>query len=581
MDGFEKEWNEVDSTRRFATYTNLDPGNYVFRVIGANNDGIWNEEGASIRITVTPPWWETMWFRIGMMVVAIGLLAGGFRWRVSAIEARSRRLGMQVMERTKELQKSKEDAETANRAKSTFLANMSHELRTPLHAILGFSRFLTRDSGLDKSQQERLDIINRSGEHLLGMIDDILSLSKIEAGRVELKQDPFDVMQMLQDVGQMMMSRAEGKGLRFTLDLDPALPPYVQGDVGKLRQVLVNLLGNAVKFTETGDVWLRARSQPTANDPDIVMLQFEVQDSGPGIPQNRLDEVFESFVQFDHTQNMEGGTGLGLTISKTLVDMMNGEIKIESEPGQGSLFKVKIPLQMVEAGTAIPSKAPITKIIGLQADQPEWRFLVVDDNFENRVLLTTMLSQIGCIVREAQNGEETIAIFQEWHPHFIWMDMRMPVMDGFAATRKIRTLTGGDAVKIVAVTASVLKERHDEILACGCDEVVRKPFRDHEIFESMARQVGIKYLYKDRGVEAAQKQGISLTAEMLAGLPQDLLQDLGDTTLVLNMEAILEVIERIEKHAPDTAEHLRALVQNFQIDRIREVLGEVKGEKME
>jgi CheY-like chemotaxis protein/anti-sigma regulatory factor (Ser/Thr protein kinase) len=407
------------------------------------------------------------------------------------------------------------------------------------------------------------------------MIDDILSLSKIEAGRIELKQNTFDVTQMLQDVGQMMKSRAEGKGLRFTIELDPALPPYVQGDAGKLRQVLINLLGNAVKFTEKGDVWLRARSQRMAG-PDMAMLQFEVQDSGPGIPQERLEEVFEIFVRFDHSHTMEKGTGLGLAISKTLVDMMNGEITIESEPGQGSLFKVKIPLQMVEAGTAIPGKAPVAEAIGLQANQPDWRLLVVDDNLENRVLLTTLLTNIGCNVKEAKNGEQAISIFQEWHPHFIWMDMRMPVMDGFAATRKIRTLQGGDAVKIVAVTASVLEERHDEILACGCDEVVRKPFKDHEIFDSMSRHLGIKYLYQDSGAKAVQQQGINLTAEMLAELPPELLQDLGETTLVLNMEAILEVIERIAEHTPDTAENLRALVQNFQIDRIRELLGEME-----
>ena len=406
------------------------------------------------------------------------------------------------------------------------------------------------------------------------MVDDILSLAQIEAGRVELKQEIFDVTQTVQEVGQMMKSRAEGKGLRFTLELDPALPPCVQGDAGKLRQVLINLLGNAVKFTETGDVWLRGRSQPMTDDPDMQMLQFEVQDSGPGIPQDRLDEVFETFVRFDHAQNMERGTGLGLAISKTLVEMMNGEITIESKPGRGSLFKVKIPFQMVATGTAMPSRVPEAEVIGLQADQPEWRFLVVDDNPENRILLTSLLSNIGCHVKEANNGEEAISIFQEWHPHFIWMDMRMPVLDGFAATRKIRTLPAGEAVKIVAVTASVLEERHDEILACGCDEVVRKPFRDHEIFKSMARQLGIKYIYKDGDEVTAQKQGINLTAEMLAELPPELLQELREAALTLDREAIIAVIERIEPVSLDTAKGLRTLTDNFQIGLICDLLGD-------
>jgi signal transduction histidine kinase/CheY-like chemotaxis protein len=491
----------------------------------------------------------------------------------------NRRLSHEIRNRKqteKALKKARDDAEAANQAKSTFLANMSHELRTPLHAILGFSRLLTRDLGLNAAQLERLDIINRSGEHLLGMVDDILSLTKIEAGRIELKQNQFEVTQMLQDVGRMMKSRAEGKGLSFTLEMGPALPLYLQGDAGKLRQILINLLGNAVKFTETGDVWLHASSQPMTDDPDVVMLQFEVQDTGPGIPQDRLDEIFESFVRLDHAQKVEGGTGLGLAISKSLVDMMNGKITVASKPDQGSLFKIKIPFQMAETGTAIPSEAPVAEIIGLQADQPEWRLMVVDDNVENRKLLTTMLTNIGCHVKEAQNGEEAIAIFQEWHPHFIWMDMRMPVMDGFAATRKIRTLPEGVAVKIVAVTASVLKERHDEILACGCDEVVRKPFKDHEIFETMTRQLGVKYIYEDRVAEAVQRQGINLTAEMLAELPPEQLQALWKTSLSLDRQAISAVIDRIEPLVPDTAKGLRTLLDEFQMGRIRELLEDIK-----
>ena len=574
MAGFESEWTEVDSSRRFATYTNLDPGEYIFRVIAANNDGVWNEEGASIKVTITPPWWETLWFRIVLGLLVIGLLIGGYLLRVRTLHSRSRKLEILVEDRTIELQKAKEDAEEANKAKSIFLANMSHELRTPLHAILGFARVMTRDSELDRENQERLDIINRSGEHLLDMIDDILHLSKIEAGRVELKNEVIELTKIVQDVAQMMKSPAEGKGLSFNLELDPEIPPYVLGDDGKLRQVLINLLGNAVKFTETGAVWLHVRSQPKADDPDRVMLQFEVQDTGPGIPQDKKDEAFEAFIQISHSQKTKGGTGLGLAITKTLVEIMNGEILLDSEPGQGTMVKVSIPCHLSDAVTAPPINEPAIDVVGLQADQPEWRILVVDDNPENRMLLTTLLTNIGCHVKEAQNGEEAIAIFEEWNPHFIWMDIRMPVLDGFEATRIIRTLPGGGAVRIVAVTASVLEERHEEILACGCDEVVRKPYKDQEIFDSMARQLGVKYIYKERGAEALRKPGINLTTEILAELPPDLLQDLRDTTLVLNIEDALEVIARIAENAPEVAAGLKELVDSYRMVELRDLLGE-------
>jgi signal transduction histidine kinase/CheY-like chemotaxis protein len=588
MAGFEDEWNAVDSTRRFATYTNLDPGDYVLRVIASNNDGIWNEDGASIRITVTPPWWETMWFRISMGVVAIMLLVGGFRWRVGAVEARRRELEIQVQRRTEELETANKEleaasnqalearnaAETANQAKSIFLANMSHELRTPLNAILGFSEMLTRALNATADQKQKLNIINRSGQHLLSMINDVLDLSKIEAGQVELREHTFDLVALTEEIGAMIQSRTGEKGLFFAVEAEMVGDRYLKADVGKLRQILINLLANAVKFTDEGGVTLRCTTEPIQEEPTHCRIVIEVQDTGPGIDPIRQTKIFEPFVQGIDVPERKG-TGLGLSISKKFAELMDGAIEVESEVGRGSLFRVRLPAEIAEASDVMTSDDDQPRVIGLTPGQPARRILIVEDNRENRLLLGSLLREAGFEIREARNGEEGIDLFEQWQPHFIWMDMRMPVMDGYEATRRIRNLVDGEAVKIVALTASTFKEQHPDILAAGCDDVVYKPFRGHEIFETMARLLDLQYRYAE-GEETTRKESVKLTSEMLADLPEKLLQELRETTLALNREAALEVIAQIADRAPEVAAGLRDLVDNYRMAELQDLLGEVK-----
>lgn len=471
------------------------------------------------------------------------------------------------------LRKARDDADAANRAKSTFLANMSHELRTPLNAILGFSEMLSRDAEITGNKKDKITIINHSGEHLLEMINDVLDLSKIEAGRVELELQAFELPLMLQDIGLMFEARAENAGLRFYLERDPLLARYISSDVSKLRQILFNLLGNAVKFTTEGSITLRTKTETIKGNSSMLALHLEVKDTGPGIAPEQMERIFEPFVQAKRLKTNTKGTGLGLAICKSFVELLDGEISAKSEIGKGSLFNVCIPVALADAAEVIDLKAIRPTVIGLEPGQPAWRILVVEDSSENRLLLSSILHQAGFETREAENGEEAVELYQKWHPHFIWMDMRMPVMDGYEATATIRELPGGKAVKIVAITASAFKEQRKNIIEAGCDDVVHKPVQSHEIFESMAHQLGTRYIYEAQN-QATLAEAATLTVEMMAGLPAHLREALRRPAQYLDASATNQVVERIRSNHPETADGLQLLVAEFSFDQIMKLLNE-------
>jgi len=471
-----------------------------------------------------------------------------------------------------QLAQAQKEAEAANKAKSSFLANMSHELRTPLNAILGYSQLLAANNELPETSAKQLAIVNRSGEHLLAMINDVLDLAKIEAGRVELELVPFDLPQVLTEIGEMLRVRAQADNLSFILDTAPDLERYVHGDMRKLRQILINLLGNAVKFTTEGGVSLRVQTQAIASDPAKVMLLLKVEDSGSGIAQDQLESIFEPFVQATQASGNTKGTGLGLSITKSFIEQMGGEISVQSTLGKGTQFRIRLPLERVTSATDVPKLEPSQRVRALVPGQPVHRILVVDDDRENLLLLKGLLADVGFEVNEASNGAEALTLFQEWIPHLIWMDIRMPVMDGIEATRQIRQLPGGKAVKILALTASVFKEHRKDILDAGCDGVMYKPYVIQEIYAAMAQQLDINYVYDMEKQQHSAAPTTRLTQEQLATLPAELQNKLVEAACRLDIDATTKVIAQVRNIDEEVANDLRALVESYRFGRIVSLL---------
>ncbi|MBE9110934.1 response regulator [Nodosilinea sp. LEGE 07298] len=479
------------------------------------------------------------------------------------------------------LQLARATADAANQAKSTFLANMSHELRTPLNSIIGFAQLINRDCNVDAEAVGYLEIIRHSGEHLLALINDVLEMSKIEAGRVAAQVTAFDLSYLLLGLEAMLLLQAEAKGLDLTFDCDPAMPTYIATDESKLRQILINLLSNAIKFTQSGWVMLRVRCQPplsgaqaTAAAQASTALEFAVIDTGPGIAPEEMNQLFEPFSQTNAGLRSHQGSGLGLSISQQFVRLMGGELTVETQVGQGSMFKFTLPVNRMNGAEDIltPDHAANLK---LAPGQDPYRLLVVDDHPTNRHLLVRLLQSAGFEVQAAPDGQAAVEQTQRWLPHLIWMDIRMPVLDGYAATRQIRDLSLSLSPVIIALTSSPFEEERPKILAAGFDDFVRKPFQLKTILHKVATHLPVRYTCPTAVAPTAT--GLALahprcTSAEIAGwlqtMPSDWQQTLAQVATVGSDQRLIQLLDQAETAPAAIAQTLTVWAKNFEFDRI-------------
>lgn len=509
----------------------------------------------------------------------LGELAKSFNTMAAQLQDDFITLEQRVEERTaalaesnQQLEIAKEKADAANQAKSTFLANMSHELRTPLNAILGFSQILTRSQRLDPDQQENINLINRSGEYLLTLINNVLNLSKIEAGKTTLNPSDFDIYSLLDEVEQMLYLKAEEKGLQLHCEYADNVPRFVHSDRTKLHQVLINLINNAIKFTYEGGIAVRvfAGSDEEVNNQQQTTLHFEIEDTGVGIAPEEIDSVFTAFGQTQSGLNSQEGTGLGLPISRKFIQLMGGDITVESQVDRGTVFKFSMQVSIAK-NSDISTPTSKRNAIALAPNQAIYRLLIVDDKPINRQLLIKLLNPFGFELQEAENGQKAIEIWQNWQPHLIWMDLRMPVMDGYEATKKIRSYSQGKETAILAITASVLEEEKAAVFAVGFDDFIRKPFREETIFSALEKHLEVVFIYEELDKPSSPTSSQKITPADLDILPKTWLAIFYQAIVEGQIQQLHELITEIQPQYPEIAATLLDLTNSYRLDRLLEL----------
>ncbi|MBD1808830.1 response regulator [Microcoleus sp. FACHB-SPT15] len=502
-------------------------------------------------------------------------------------------------------------ADAANRAKSEFLSRMSHELRTPLNAILGFTQVMNRSPSRSTEEQEHLEIISRSGEHLLELINGILAMSKIESGKVTLKETNFDLYNLLDTLKEMFQLKAQSKGIQLIFDRASDVPQYVKTDESKLRQILINLLGNAMKFTDAGKVTLRVAmangKSGMVNGEEIPnsRLDFAVEDTGSGIAPEEMHLLFAPFEQTETGRKSQQGTGLGLPLTRQFVQLMGGDVSVSSTVGKGTIVKFDVPLCLAQSQEVQTPQKP-RRVIGLSPDQPNYRILVVDDVKVSRLLLVKLLTSTGFEVREAKDGLEAIALWETWKPHLILMDVQMPEMDGCEATRQIKSRekergTWKDAENrqspipnpqsqtiIIALTANAFEEDRTVVLAAGCDDFISKPFQEETIFGKIAKYLGVRYIYEEPARKSSESEPQAEKnlcdrplEDYLSQMPAEWVKQLYQEAITGSDCEIFNLIEQIPSNHAPLRHALTDWVNDFHFERVIDLIKQVSNEGQE